>query len=102
MKTHTPEPWSTAKYEANETKLLGPVEDNGSKQWIGDIIGPWSNQANAARIVECINAMKGIDNPVEFIASIYDVLKECKHQLQLQEPFRLEDTIAKIDKILKQ
>lgn len=46
--------------------------------------------------------MEGIQNPAEFIASIYDVLKECKHQLQLQEPFRLEDTIAKIDKILKQ
>jgi hypothetical protein len=92
MKTHTPEPWRI------RTDLPQPVIASESGQYVVAI----PSEVNASRIVECVNAMEGIQNPAEFIASIYDVLKECKHQLQLQEPFRLEDTIAKIDKILKE
>ena len=92
MKTHTPEPWRI------RTDLPQPVIASELGQYVVAI----PSEVNASRIVECVNAMEGIQNPAEFIASIYDVLKECKHQLQLQEPFRLEDTIAKIDKILKQ
>jgi hypothetical protein len=70
---HTPEPWITKVYEENQTRILGPIEEDGNRHWIGDIIGPLSNKANAKRIVECVNAFEGIENPAEFISN----LKKC-------------------------
>lgn len=89
---HTPEPWTTKVYEENETRLLGPVEEDGNRHWIGDIIGPLSNEANAKRIVECVNAMQGIDHPVELMSLLRgikgeDVLKAVKERDELRSAF---------------
>jgi hypothetical protein len=100
MKTHTPEPWGV-RVTSVGTNIFSEKQ-SAYLMYMSQTRTVKEGNANAYRVIECVNAMEGIQNPAEFIASIYDVLKECKHQLQLQEPFRLEDTIAKIDKILKQ
>lgn len=72
---HTPEPWEASrwKYYPNRTRIFGPLV--GDKiQLIGETYGEETNEANADRIVECVNAMEGIDNPVEFISNIIKCL----------------------------
>jgi hypothetical protein len=34
------------------------------------------NSANANRVVECVNAMEGIENPVEFMATVRKLVEE--------------------------
>jgi len=70
MKTpkHTPEPWET-------TGEICPVTHSVSIYHWGPIIyiydntnGPENQIANARRIVECVNACAGIEDPVKWIA----------------------------------
>ena len=58
--TWTPEPWSHAAVEGGWDGVSGD----------GQVVCRLglNNPANAARIVECVNAMAGIDRPEEFMA----------------------------------
>lgn len=69
--THTPEPW---RFNQEEMKIKGTGDF-----WGRDVIANFSPKmdysrgmgtqfANAARIVACVNAMKGIDDPEQWVA----------------------------------
>jgi hypothetical protein len=93
-KKHAPEPWITEKYDSlSQLRLLGALEDDGTKrEWIGDIIASGCD-INASRIVDCVNAMAGIKNPKTFMDNLKIVMEVNGYD---EAPFVgvLEQTIA--------
>lgn len=67
---HTKEPWTD--YAGG----IFIVNETGETQIICTLEGRQNNIENAARIVACINACAGIDNPQEFIQKAKDRLME--------------------------
>jgi hypothetical protein len=77
---HTPEPWEIGYYpDSQETEFDGLVIwspehsklENGKYEMIC-LVSPVENMnekdtENAKRITDCVNAMKGIENPIEFM-----------------------------------
>jgi hypothetical protein len=77
---HTPEPW---RYDGIPWKegenIYGTFDIHAeNKKWIGDtkpyggenFTGIEEAEANAQRIVQCVNACKGIENPGETIVEL--------------------------------
>ena len=68
MSAHTPEPWEMAFQECH-TGGVATCHGNGgwfevwSRHWGDGVNAP----ANAARIVACVNAMEGIEDPQAFV-----------------------------------
>lgn len=63
---HTPEPWETRGnrlFVPNTNKSVATVEVQQFAYGLEDVEG----KANAARIVACVNAMKGKEDPEHFI-----------------------------------
>lgn len=60
---HSPEPW---KFHTNNNPEIGPTIKNGrgdiANVFIGDNFTIGTAEGNAARIVVCVNACKGISN----------------------------------------
>lgn len=81
MSAHTPEPW---KFDDLEFKIKGTGYLNGSKVIanVGPAMdfasGKNTQIANAERIVECVNAMDGIHEPIEFMDCVLDTLQKVK------------------------
>ena len=75
---HTPEPWEAIPptWDCASGRILGPKEADLGKPIIGFVsrVLP-NNQYNAERIVECVNACAGIENP-SAIRSALDALNE--------------------------
>lgn len=77
---HTPEPWEIGYYpNAENTEFDGLVIwspehsqlENGKYEMVC-LVSPVENMnekdtENAKRITDCVNAMKGIENPIEFM-----------------------------------
>ena len=93
-KQHTAEPWTTNGFNlfgppdaqsrhSNGLTLVGGVVDDAN-DWRGRPIGDPIERAefreerlaNAARIVECVNALAGIENPAEWVARAKKALGE--------------------------
>ncbi len=78
MAEHTPGPWEWHWDDASLLVLHGAdiLEDHvlacspckACQKHNGRCLGP--NEANAARIVECVNAMEGIEDPAKFVADV--------------------------------
>ena len=60
---HTPEPWHQFAFEVYDGDNC-IIADCGYAE---DIIGKDGMKANAARIVACVNALAGIENPEEWV-----------------------------------
>lgn len=84
---HTQEPWDINHFEpiiyANKDDKAICVAQFGSNTGTTNPIWPYydeTRQANAARIVACVNAFEGVDNPTEWMAKIkengFGVLQE--------------------------
>jgi hypothetical protein len=70
---HTPEPWMKGffhVYDADGCEIA---------DCMSDVYLTYHDQANAARIVECVNACAGIENPSYAIAFAIDALKMADH-----------------------
>lgn len=68
---HTPEPWANgnAKLKADGADIL--LDYGHYRAHIGRIISIGENDEKiAARIVSCVNAMSGIDNPDEYMQGV--------------------------------
>ncbi len=104
--THTPEPWNSV---FNPWKAaFDPQLDVFVRDKNGLILAKMreldgvDHQANASRIVECVNAMEGIENPVEFMNQAIDLLKLCKARFEVKESVLKSPTIiTRIDDVLK-
>lgn len=89
--THTPEPWRIIR-----TDLPQPVIASESGQYVVAI----PSEVNASRIVECVNAMEGIENPVQFMNEAIDLLKLCKARFEVKESVLKSPTIiTRIDNV---
>lgn len=89
---HTPEPW----YVDNQTAFPEIV---GSDAHVSEIWSTGDNeldQANASRIVACVNAMAGIENPKKF----RETWEAIKH-LELDAYYKAEEKISKLEKTLE-
>lgn len=73
---HTPEPWHTNGSEIidNSNKGLGETYQTLSK-------GTDETNANAARIVACVNALAGIEDPAATLAEVRDLLNQAADTL---------------------
>lgn len=80
---HTAEPWQTnTNYEPNKTRIFGPFIDGEKKrQWIADTIGEETHEANAKRIVECVNACAGLSDPIKNIVSYHSNVKKVSQDI---------------------
>jgi len=89
MSEHDKEPW---KWEERDREFGNmPALYNIDGQLIlnlGDdeqyypACGMEPNKANAKRIVDCVNAMSGIDNPAEFMAEIKEAFNCAKDVME--------------------
>ena len=74
MTKHTPEPWQAHKEDRSPWVILGLSADKyGGHPYIAEMPGGRDSQANARRIVACVNACAGI-NP-EAVPDLMEVLE---------------------------
>ena len=80
-KKHTAEPWQIA-YE--DLSIYIEDKETGLNQVVCFKFGKddEKDEANAARIVECVNALAGIDNPIEWVRMV----REVKQELSFYKP----------------
>lgn len=84
--THTPEPWRI------RTDLPQPVIASESGQYVVAI----PSEVNASRIVECVNAMAGIDNPSNHRAT-WDAIQHLELDKYQELKKVVEDVVRLID-----
>ena len=100
---HTPTPWKLGRTGAVVSESIEGIEMRGAmgkeavKYYGGNLIGESISQANAKRIVECVNALEGIDEPMKFMkhykAIEYMEIDKKYHNLKdvVQDVIRLID-----------
>ena len=95
MSWHTKEPWVV--FPRNSEIYIGIGEETGDGICDGGY-GLWRDgperKANAERIVACVNAMAGIDDPVEFMQQLRDVLRNLRMHAHLN---RKAESLATVD-----
>lgn len=74
--THTPEPWGI-KQHGNGNELFGGTSPQS--QWY---LFEEATEANAARIVACVNACAGMKSPEDDIKRYKKALSSCLYYLQ--------------------
>lgn len=101
---HTKEPWTISRYRGADviTKHVGSYP-NDRETTIAETKPDMGNDhirfVNAARIVECVNACAGIENPAaipELLKAVEDMLA-CKTRNQMvQGAIFVEEALAKL------
>jgi hypothetical protein len=71
---HTPEPWIVNDTSVGITISSG--KQNLYLMYMSATRTDRDNSANANRVVECVNAMEGIENPAEFMESVRKLVEE--------------------------
>ncbi len=95
--THTPEPWNL---------VFNPALDVFVRDKNGLILAKMraldgiDHQANAARIVECVNAMKGIEDPKAHLSNIEYQKEKAKQERNVAEE-RYEDLRALVNSLIQ-
>lgn len=69
--THSPEPWTVEDYNSG----CGFVRDANNQDIHYGYYDQEMPPANAERIVACVNALQGIENPQEFVEEAKELLK---------------------------
>jgi hypothetical protein len=77
-KTHTPGPWKIDESRPHLILLPEKAESGHGSKYV--VCGGGNNEANAERIVACVNAMQGIENPqfkwLAVIRNLTDTIRE--------------------------
>lgn len=71
---HTPEPWIV-----NDTSVgitIFSEKQSAYLMYMSQTRTVNEGNANAYRVVECVNAMEGVENPTEFIANVRKLIEE--------------------------
>lgn len=98
---HTKEPWFAVEYAGFINIQDGPYYENRNlldcSNFKGqDVFDEETVRANGARIVECVNAMAGIETPVEYIKAMrdnhehHDLLIEILEYMEAREDADIE------------
>jgi hypothetical protein len=87
MGKHTPAPWIVSgdrvvTKDCNTTKVIFRHNTEGSVGHQPDFPGWEQAQANAARIVECVNALEGVENPSGVKAALEAIAREADRELR--------------------
>lgn len=100
--THTQEPWVASGSTIFVKRLTEMFSIGYAMHSVSRECRSTFDCSNAARIVECVNAMEGIENPVEFMNQAIDLLKLCKARFEVKESVLKSPTIiTRIDDVLK-
>lgn len=83
----TPEPWT---YLDGQNKKLFHIESSMDAHESGVSVCSVVHEPNAARIVECVNAMANIENPEEFVRRARDT------EVQIEKLFHFKATEWKV------
>jgi hypothetical protein len=73
---HTPEPWVAASEGSGAWWYVRGPDGNNVADLSDTVHAPSTDAANAARIVQCVNACAGIRNPGHALASIAGFLED--------------------------
>lgn len=93
---HTPTPWKLGRMGAVVSESIEGIEMGGAmgkeavKYYGGNLIGESISQANAKRIVECVNALEGIEGK-----QMLNLVIESKKYQEIKEV--LENMIEHLD-----
>lgn len=95
---HTPEPWRVAAWSSHAAdSILAPIDPSEPTEINGQTVVQYGhahvadcegslreggNEANAARIVACVNAMAGIPDPAQWIAEQSAAIEILSAELQ--------------------
>lgn len=99
--THTPGPW----HVANIPDMMGPTAGTYEifdKPYGLGVVANANSEADAKRIVDCVNACEGIRQPSDFMECLLDTLKNVKQMYEDVQPAGgyqgvYEDVCAAID-----
>lgn len=106
---HTPEPWHTYEgrgislfNDESDAVIVSTPERSRSAYRVRDrLVEPTeTDHANAARIVACVNACTGMDDPKEAIANAIKTLAACSLMFaEMKQTAPLEDILDAIRKL---
>jgi hypothetical protein len=71
---HTPEPWGV-RVTSVGTNIFSEKQST-YLMYMSQTRTVKEGNANAYRVVECVNAMEGIENPAEFMATVRKLVEE--------------------------
>lgn len=74
MQKHTPEPWGV-RVTSVGTNIFSEKQST-YLMYMSQTRTVKEGNANAYRVVECVNAMEGIENPAEFMATVRKLVEE--------------------------
>jgi hypothetical protein len=95
--THTPEPWRVYAWRNGSTFAIEYIQPSGISAFICQVNGSnGQSEANASRIVACVNACAGIHDPQELIIGADFALKE-NRELKAQRDTLLEAIKSHLD-----
>lgn len=77
---HTPEPWR--ENSQGDTEYIYSERHGAIATIPHDGLNRDEHKANAARIVACVNAMKGISDPEAFVRRAIELANTCKEQAE--------------------
>lgn len=72
---HTPEPWVNYNAGDEGDTYIGDLAEHVSP------IAEKLTEANAARVVQCVNACAGMRHPIKVVAALYGALRWLEHEL---------------------
>lgn len=104
---HTPTPWEIRGniiFVANSYKSIATIHVCENYDILkGDRIRDVEQEANANRIVDCVEALAGVENPQEFMEFVNrEPSEKVRHLLRLNDRIKaLEDALTKIEQECK-
>lgn len=78
MKKHTKEPWTYVPSTEAGSRLASIHCGDNTVFTVSSHRADGGADANANRIVDCVNAMAGVDDPLAFMEAAMDLLNACK------------------------
>ncbi len=87
MSKHTPGPWHNEQgFIVANNKVVGQAMMPSKDSSVTNLYSAKKAEemeANAARIVECVNACEGIENPADFVEIVKQALQEAYDYIDL-------------------
>ncbi len=97
MQKHTQEPWLIGG-TGREHQIF--VNEDGAIVHIIQVLGkftqPAEDRANAARIVECVNACEGIEKPSAFVPAMRKELQDIRQSIGADENESTFDEVGRL------
>lgn len=102
---HSPEPWALNPYDGGAPEIYG-FSHRGQTRAIARVLYHNGSEdpevrANAHRIVACVNALAGIEDPAAAIAAAREALEACRDHIAGMTPIPMIPLVGKSIKVPK-